>query len=195
MLQGRRVIVTGGAQGIGAALVNAYVEAGARVGYLDNQDRCEHHGAPNGDPVTDAAAFSRCDVTVAASVDAAFSELTDVLDGLDVLVHLAAIMLHAKAEEITADDWQRQMTVNTLGTLLTNQAAFRHLKNHGGASSTSPPGPVFAGSRAVPTTRRARRLCSAGHGVRRWNGAPTASPSTRYAPASRRRWRPITEPT
>src|SRR5690349_8266299 len=113
MLQGRRVIVAGGARGFGAALVNAYVEAGARVGYLDNQDRCEHHGAPNGDPVTDAATFSRCDVTVAASVDAAFSELTDVLEGLDVLVHLAATMLHAKAEEMTADDWQRQMTVNT----------------------------------------------------------------------------------
>jgi NAD(P)-dependent dehydrogenase (short-subunit alcohol dehydrogenase family) len=133
LLQGRRVIVTGGAQGIGAALVNAYVDAGAKVGYVDVQPRSRHQGAPSGEAVSDSAAFSLCDVTDAANVDRSFAELTGSLGGLDVLVHVAGIMLHGKAEDITPDDWQRQMTVNTLGTLLVNQAAFRHLRDGGGA--------------------------------------------------------------
>ncbi|MFF3573917.1 SDR family NAD(P)-dependent oxidoreductase [Nocardia jiangxiensis] len=133
LLEGRRIIVTGGAQGMGAALVNAYAEVGAKVGYVDVQDRSEHAGTPAGVKVTGLAKFARCDVTDKNSVTTAFGELAQELGGLDVLVHLAGIMLHAKAEDITPDDWQRQMTVNTLGTLLTNQVAFTLLKEHGGA--------------------------------------------------------------
>lgn len=133
LLAGRRILVTGGAQGMGAALVNAYVEAGAAVGYIDRQDRGEHQGAPDGRTVDGRAAFFRCDVTDKPGVDAAFAALTAELGGLDVLVHLAGIIHVAKAEEITVEDWQRVNTVNGLGTLLTNQAAFRHLRDHGGA--------------------------------------------------------------
>lgn len=133
MLEGRKVIVTGGAQGMGAALVNAYVEAGADVGYVDLQERSRHAGTPNGAPVSDRAAFAQCDVTDKDSVSSAFGELVDRVGGFDVLVHLAGIILDAKAEEITAQAWQQIMTVNGLGTLLTNQVAFEHLKDHGGA--------------------------------------------------------------
>jgi NAD(P)-dependent dehydrogenase (short-subunit alcohol dehydrogenase family) len=71
-------------------------------------------------------------VTRQDSVDAAFTRAAALLGGLDVLVHAAGVAPGAPAEAITVEEWERVLDVNAKGTFLTNQAAFRHLRAHGG---------------------------------------------------------------
>jgi NAD(P)-dependent dehydrogenase (short-subunit alcohol dehydrogenase family) len=65
-------------------------------------------------------------------VDAAFDETAKAFGGLDVLVHAAGIAPGAPAAQIAVEEWDQVLNVNAKGTFLTNQAAYRHLHEHGG---------------------------------------------------------------
>ncbi|MDB5452548.1 MAG: hypothetical protein JWO33_1126 [Caulobacteraceae bacterium] len=129
MASARRVIITGGASGMGEAMVRAFPALGMRVVSLDLN-------APAGRAVASAAGaegFFAVDVTDKASVDQAVQAAVDVLGGLDVLIHAAGVAPGAKAEDIGLDQWNLALTVNATGTFLVNQAVFPHLKAKGGA--------------------------------------------------------------
>src|SRR6202046_3751340 len=132
-LAGVRVIVTGGASGMGAGMVRAFAAHGAHVISLDIQ---AGPGAEIAEKATAAgpgwARFIEADVSAKASVDAAFAAATEALGGLDVLVHAAGIAPGAPAEKIAVEDWDNVFAVNARGTFLTNQAAFGHLRENGG---------------------------------------------------------------
>src|SRR6185436_8207848 len=78
------------------------------------------------------ASYRHCDVARRDEVAAVFDEAARELGGLDVLLHAAAVEKSAPAEEITPADWSRVFDVNVSGTVWTNQAAFRHMRAHGG---------------------------------------------------------------
>lgn len=121
-LEGRRIIVTGGASGMGEALVRAYPGLGAHVVSLDITETSAGIGGS-----------IRCDVRDKGSVDAAVDEAVGRLGGLDVLVHAAGVAPGALAEDTDVAMWDDVMATNATGTFLTNQAAFRHLHHQGGA--------------------------------------------------------------
>lgn len=134
-LKNKRIIVTGGAQGIGAAVVRAYVAEGAKVVSLDVEEA-------KGRSVAEAAnakgpgcvSFHICDVSKAAAVNEVFKNAVGKLGGLDVLVHVAGVERSSiPAEQIKLDEWELLFAVNAQGTFLTNQAAFPHLQAKGGA--------------------------------------------------------------
>ncbi len=133
LLAGIRVIVTGGASGMGAGIVRAFAAHGAHVVSLDIQ---AGPGAEIAEKATAAgpgqASFVVADVSDKASVDAAFAAAAGALGGLDVLVHAAGIAPGAPAESIAVEDWDNVFAVNARGTFLTNQAAFRYLSASGG---------------------------------------------------------------
>lgn len=127
-LAGKRIIVTGGARGIGAAIVAAYIAEGAHVISFDvdiSQEPLTGEGSG-------WAKSQICDISDSASVNEAFDLATDQLGGLDVLVNAAGIAPNATAEEIALDEWERVFAVNTRGTFLTNRAAFKHMRQDGG---------------------------------------------------------------
>jgi NAD(P)-dependent dehydrogenase (short-subunit alcohol dehydrogenase family) len=126
LLAGKRIVVTGGARGIGAATVEAYAEEGAAVVSLDVS-----HGDGDGPAGVPAIA---CDVADPASVESAFGAAVEHLGGLDALANVAGIISQHRAEAVPLDEWHRVMAVNATGTLLTNQAAFPHLREAGGGS-------------------------------------------------------------
>ena len=128
-LKGRRIIVTGGAHGIGAATARAYAREGARVAILDVEDDA---GRLVADAAGHGAIYHHCDVSQRAEVDAVFDRVAADLGGLDVLAHVAGAEGGAPAEGITDAEWDRIFDVNVKGTLYTNQAAFRHLCERGG---------------------------------------------------------------
>lgn len=130
-LEGKRIIVTGGAQGMGAATVRAYVREGAHVALLDVN---EELGAAVAISVTGTgtARFIPADISKRASVDDAFLTAVDLLGGLDVLANVAGVQRRMPASEFRDDDLDFLIRVNLLGTILTNQAAFEHLKERGG---------------------------------------------------------------
>jgi NAD(P)-dependent dehydrogenase (short-subunit alcohol dehydrogenase family) len=126
-LTGRRIVVTGGASGMGAGLVRALPRCGASVVSLDvDVERGKREAAEAG------AAFLRCDVADAGSVRQAMEESVGRLGGLDVLVNAAGIAPAATAADTEPQLWDRVMAVNATGTYLTNQAAFVHLQARGG---------------------------------------------------------------
>jgi len=128
LLSGRRIIVTGGASGMGEGLVRALPGLGASVVSLDlNADAGQQIAAAAG------ASFVAVDVSDKASVDAAIADAVVTLGGLDVLIHAAGIAPGAPAESIPIEQWHQAIAVNATGTFLTNQAVFPHLKDKGGA--------------------------------------------------------------
>ncbi len=132
-IEGRRVIITGGASGMAAALVGAFAREGAKVVSMDLN---ETEGAKVAEAANGAgpgeASFIRCDVTQRASVEAAFAEATKRLGGLDVLINAAGVAPFAPSHLMTDEQWDFVLDVNAKGTFLTNQAAFPHLKEKGG---------------------------------------------------------------
>ena len=153
LLEHKRVIVTGGASGIGAATVRAYVREGARVVSLDvNAAEGERVAADAGR----AATFVHCDIGDRQQVFDAFARAVALLGGLDVMANVAGVERRTPAEDIPDDEWDLVFGVNVKGTLYTNQAAFRHMRQPAGASSTSAPAPASAARRGRRTTRHRR---------------------------------------
>ena len=117
-LAGRRVIVTGAARGIGAAIAASFAAQGARLALLDlESERCAETAAR-----LDALSFA-VDLAEPASATSVTSAAIDALGGIDVLVNNAGILLFAPLLEITVDDWDRTFDVNVRSMLLTTQVA------------------------------------------------------------------------
>lgn len=132
-LQGKRVIVTGGAMGIGASAVRAFAREGAAVAALDvqaDQGRAVAAEATAAGP--GKVDFHRCDVADRDQVRAVFAEAVAAMGGLDALVAVAGVEKTAPAEDIAPQDWDLMLDVSARGTFNTNQAAFPYLKDRGG---------------------------------------------------------------
>jgi NAD(P)-dependent dehydrogenase (short-subunit alcohol dehydrogenase family) len=126
-LDNKRIIVTGGASGIGAATVRAYVREGAQVVSFDVDDEAGERIAAEA-----GATYRHCDVARRAEVFEAVERAAAQLGGLDVLANVAGVERRTPAEDIPDGEWDLVFDVNVKGTLYTNQAAFRQLKEHGG---------------------------------------------------------------
>jgi NAD(P)-dependent dehydrogenase (short-subunit alcohol dehydrogenase family) len=133
-LVGKRIIVTGSAQGIGQAVVDAYVAEGARVYALDMNEVlgiqsvavANRRGPGN-------AVFLQVDVSNRDAVDAAFATAVHDLGGLDVLAHIAGVHRHAPTHDVPEELLSWIFAVNVNGTIYTNSAAYRFMKDTGGA--------------------------------------------------------------
>jgi 3-oxoacyl-[acyl-carrier protein] reductase len=124
LLAGRRILITGGATGIGAAAVRVLHEAGARV------VATYHRTAPADDVA--AVTWLQCDVRDAEAVDAAFRAAVAELGGLDVLVNAAGLWQAGVPGHITGDEIDFLLATNVKGTILTNQAAHAVMRGSGG---------------------------------------------------------------
>ena len=111
--------VTGGASGIGAAVVAELTAQGARVSVLDLQD------PPDGSP---HALAIRADVADDASVRAAIARVLAELGRLDVLVNNAGIGAQGSVEDNDDAEWMRVLDVNLLGMVRTSRAALPALR-------------------------------------------------------------------
>jgi 3-oxoacyl-[acyl-carrier protein] reductase len=133
-LAGKKIIVTGGSQGIGAAAVRSFVEEGAHVFSLDVN---EELGVRSADEVDRSgpgkACFIRCDVSDRGAVDAAFAKAVEALGGLDVLAHIAGVHRHAPTHDVPDDTLKWIFDINVNGTIYTNGAAYRYMQSTGGS--------------------------------------------------------------
>ena len=119
-LEGKVVVVTGGASGIGAAIASMVAQKGAVVAVLDMARAPAEQVA---EELGEHAVPFVVDVTNPDSVDGAISAVTKHFGRIDVLFHSAGIVALDPAESVTTQDWYRQIDVNLSGTFLVNQAA------------------------------------------------------------------------
>lgn len=130
-MQGKRVLVTAGAQGIGWAITEAFVAAGAQVHI------CDVNTAFLADAQRRLPGVSQSctDVSDAAQVDAMFAELSRRWGVLDVLVNNAGIAgPTARLEETELSEWNQTIAVNLTGPFLCARRAVPLLKANGGGS-------------------------------------------------------------
>lgn len=118
-LDGKLAVVTGGASGIGAAIVRRLSEQGARVAVLDVADEAE---------IGDLVVY--CDVSSPDSVAAAFTRI-DTLGTPDILVNSAGIGFVGDLLGTTPQDFDRLMGVNARGVFLTCKEAVQRMKASG----------------------------------------------------------------
>ena len=129
-LIGKRVLVTGGASGIGAATAERFMEEGARVVVID-RDEQQLNGFIKKHPKLERVIHA--DVSKPEEIASAFEALDDLLGGLDVLINNAGISLRHAFMEITPAEWQDVMDVNLNGVFyVAQQAARRMLASDGG---------------------------------------------------------------
>lgn len=130
-LNGKRVVVTAGAQGIGLAITEAFVAAGAEVHICDVNDDFLAAAKSRFPGVSQ----SRTDVSNEAQVDAMFAALSARWGGLDVLVNNAGIAgPTAPVEDTDLAQWSQTIAVNLTGPFLCTRRAVPLLKAAGGGS-------------------------------------------------------------
>jgi NAD(P)-dependent dehydrogenase (short-subunit alcohol dehydrogenase family) len=136
-LKDRRVIVTGGARGLGAAFVRSLAQAGAHVAFGDvlhdegralaDALKAEGHAA---------VYFLPLDLADPANILSFVAQAVAQLGGLDALINNAAITSSGGkfAGELAVDTWDAVMNVNVRGTWLMSTAALPHLRDSGRGS-------------------------------------------------------------
>jgi D-threitol dehydrogenase (NAD+) len=120
-LAGKVAVVTGGASGIGEAIVDAYAAKGATVAVLDLAVDAAQRKVSQGN----AAAAVGCDVTSEQSVVDAISAVSAQFGRIDVLVNSAGLATLGPAEEFSVDKWDLTMAVNLRGAFLVSQQVGR----------------------------------------------------------------------
>jgi acetoin reductase-like protein len=127
-LQDKVAIVTGGAQGIGEAIVRAFAAEGARVVIADvAQDKA---GALAQDIGNNALAV-RLDVRDPASIDATVKAAVERFGGIDILVNNAAVFDMQPLLEATEASFDRQFVINVKGLFFTLQAVAKQMVEQG----------------------------------------------------------------
>jgi NAD(P)-dependent dehydrogenase (short-subunit alcohol dehydrogenase family) len=109
-LRNRVAVITGAANGIGAATARRLHEEGAKVVLLDVD-------AANGSALAEQlgdgrALFIGCDVVSEEQVEAAVSTTVERLGGVDVLINNAGVNAYFDAEKMTLDEWERFFTLD-----------------------------------------------------------------------------------
>ena len=124
-LEGRRVLVAGGAGTIGAAIVGGFLDAGADVGVID-RSRESLSRLP-------AAVTARLEADLRdrhgcrSAVEAAIRQL----DGFDVFVHCAGVNDRKPIEQYTGEDWDTIIGVNLSSAFHTTQVVAPHMRDRG----------------------------------------------------------------
>ncbi len=150
-LKGKRAVVTGSSRGIGRALAEGLLEAGADVvingvgdGVFKTADELSGHPGQRVIPI-------QADMSKREDIQQFFNESLEKLGGLDVIFINHGIIRRHKAEEFPVEDWSLVLEVNLTSAFMLNQLAGQHMLAHGGgkiintASLTS-----FIGATRIP---------------------------------------------
>lgn len=129
-LTDKRVLITGGASGIGAATAARFVQEGSRVVILDRDpDACEKISRD----LPEIVGTFLADVSDARQVQHAFGNGIMGMGGLDVVINNAGISIRHAFLDITPEEWSNVLAVNLSGVFHVAQTAARYMRdNHGG---------------------------------------------------------------
>jgi NAD(P)-dependent dehydrogenase (short-subunit alcohol dehydrogenase family) len=131
-LKGKVALVTGGAMGIGAAIAERFVEAGASVALFDVNRKAIRAYAEKLKAKGPVLALEG-DVADEAAVQSAVEQTARKFKGLDILVSNAGVDFSGLVSEMKVEEWNRVFDVNLRGAFLFCKYAIPHLRQRGGA--------------------------------------------------------------
>jgi meso-butanediol dehydrogenase/(S,S)-butanediol dehydrogenase/diacetyl reductase len=127
-LKQKRVLITGGASGIGAATAARFLEEGAVVCVLDRDVKGRELIQ---EQLPALAGTVAADVSDYGQVQTAFDGAVRLMGGVDVLVNNAGISIRHNFLEITPEEWDKVIAVNLTGVFYMAQTAARHMWERG----------------------------------------------------------------
>jgi meso-butanediol dehydrogenase/(S,S)-butanediol dehydrogenase/diacetyl reductase len=123
-LKGKRVLITGGASGIGAATAARFLEEGSAVCVLDRDPKGREQIQKQYPALAGTVA---ADVSNLKQVQAAFVDAVRMMGGVDVLINNAGISIRHDFLKITPEEWDKIIAVNLTGVFYMAQTAARHM--------------------------------------------------------------------
>lgn len=132
LLEGRTAVVTGGAQGLGRAIAERFVDEGARI-VIGDVDLAAAEACA-GELGEGVAVAVRCDVTSEEEVAVLVATATKTFGGLDVMVNNAGVLRDATMRKMTLDDFRLVLDTHVQGTWLGTRAAAGVMRENGGGS-------------------------------------------------------------
>jgi NAD(P)-dependent dehydrogenase (short-subunit alcohol dehydrogenase family) len=134
-LEGRHVVVTGGASGIGAAIVGAFAMQGAEVAFLDIQDDAADELIERvGTMGAKSPSYFHCDLTDIDAVKQTATEVVERFSTIDVLVNNAGNDTRHSVDEVTSAYWDESMAVNLKHQFFVTQGVIPAMRSAGGGS-------------------------------------------------------------
>src|SRR5438445_4735981 len=127
-LTGKRVLITGGGSGIGAATAARFLEEGSAVCVLDRDAKGRKQIQRQ---LPGLAGTVDADVSNLQQVQAAFADAVRILGGVDVVINNAGISIRHNFLEITPEEWDKVIAVNLTGVFYVAQTAARHMWERG----------------------------------------------------------------
>jgi len=128
-LKGKTVFVSGGGSGIGASLVESFLQQGAKVAFVDIQEDVskalvERLGGDN-------LRFYPCDLTDVARLQSVIAQAAEELGPISVLINNAANDTRHDFREVTPEQWDKCLAVNMRHHFFAAQAVYPYMKQLG----------------------------------------------------------------
>jgi NAD(P)-dependent dehydrogenase (short-subunit alcohol dehydrogenase family) len=127
-LNAKRVLITGGASGIGAATAARFLDEGSMVCILDRDAEARQKIKQELPGLMGALA---ADVSDLRQVQTSFAEAVRLMGGVDVLINNAGISIRHNFLDITPEEWDKVIAVNLTGVFYVAQTAARHMMERG----------------------------------------------------------------
>jgi len=133
-LDGKKAVVTGGTKGIGWAITEALLEAGADVAICGRSEESVRKSVSKLTPTSKSKVMGKAaDVRDNTQVSEFFKFVDQELGGLDILVNNAGVGVFKSTAELSADEWRRTLETNLSGVFYCCREALPRLKNREGA--------------------------------------------------------------
>jgi NAD(P)-dependent dehydrogenase (short-subunit alcohol dehydrogenase family) len=133
-LESKVAIITGAASGIGRATAELFAEEGAKVVVVDIDSAGGEQTVSNIRSKGGDALFVRADISKDEDAKRISEETVKAYGRIDILVNNAAAFVFKRLDEATAEDWQRALSVNIMGSALCAKYAVEHMKKVGGGA-------------------------------------------------------------
>lgn len=129
--KGKTAVVTGAAQGIGAAIAHALAQEGAHIALIDNNPSALEQTAANLQRIGATAHPFPTDVSQSAEVQCSIAHIERVFEGIDILVNVAGILRMGHITHMTDSDWQATFAVNVNGVFYMSRSVANHMIDKG----------------------------------------------------------------